>query len=91
MSKATTTKRCGAMRGNLNIPSHEQCTRPAAHSGEHTYESVAEYQAMTTKRTAPETERARCPSCGIPTIPDHEDLSEQEMTCDTCFLKACGQ
>ena len=31
------------------------------------------------------TERAHCPKCGIPTVPDHEDLAPDEMLCDACY------
>lgn len=31
--------------------------------------------------------RARCPDCGIPTIPDREGLTEDEMRCDRCEAK----
>ena len=33
------------------------------------------------------TELAKCPKCGIKTIPDHESLTFEEMLCDTCFDK----
>jgi formylmethanofuran dehydrogenase subunit E len=29
--------------------------------------------------------RARCPLCGIPTVPDREDLTYEEMLCDACY------
>jgi hypothetical protein len=28
---------------------------------------------------------ARCPDCGMPTIPDHQGLTEDEMRCDQCY------
>jgi hypothetical protein len=31
-----------------------------------------------------EPDRARCPSCGIPTVPDHEDLKPEAATCNEC-------
>lgn len=32
--------------------------------------------------------RARCPDCGIPTVPDKQDLTDSEKLCDSCFDKA---
>jgi len=32
--------------------------------------------------------RARCPGCGVPTIPDREGLTDEEMMCDRCEAKA---
>jgi len=32
-------------------------------------------------------ERAKCPSCGIPTVPNHEDLDYEDMLCDVCYEK----
>lgn len=29
-------------------------------------------------------DRARCPGCGVPTVPDHQDLTYTEMLCDFC-------
>ena len=31
-----------------------------------------------------EPSRARCPDCGIPTVPDHEGLTADDMRCDSC-------
>lgn len=31
------------------------------------------------------TERARCPICGIPTVPDHATLAEDEAICERCY------
>lgn len=29
-------------------------------------------------------ERAKCPSCGIPTVREHEALTDDDKTCDGC-------
>lgn len=34
--------------------------------------------------------RARCPGCGIPTVPDHEDLTREEMLCERCHAAEEG-
>jgi len=31
------------------------------------------------------SDRARCPECGMPTIPDREDLAYEEMLCERCY------
>jgi hypothetical protein len=31
-----------------------------------------------------EPDRARCPRCGIPTVPDHEDLKPEAAICNEC-------
>ena len=33
-------------------------------------------------------ERARCPNCGMPTVPDHEDLTESDKLCSVCYAEA---
>jgi NMD protein affecting ribosome stability and mRNA decay len=30
---------------------------------------------------------ARCPDCGIPTVPDHEGLTYEERLCESCYLR----
>lgn len=30
-------------------------------------------------------ELVRCPACGMPTIPDKEGLTAEEMMCDSCY------
>ena len=35
--------------------------------------------------------RVRCPGCGIPTIPDGDGLSEDEMLCDRCYELRWGE
>ena len=32
----------------------------------------------------PSSDRARCPDCGVPTIPDAEHLDADAMRCDAC-------
>lgn len=32
-------------------------------------------------------DRATCPDCGIPTVPDHAGLTHDETLCDTCFAR----
>jgi formylmethanofuran dehydrogenase subunit E len=31
------------------------------------------------------TERAKCPQCGLPTVPDHQDLTPENKLCDKCY------
>ena len=28
--------------------------------------------------------RAHCPSCGMPTVPDHQGLHDEDKTCERC-------
>lgn len=31
--------------------------------------------------------RARCPDCGIPTVPDHQELTHEARLCEACYLR----
>ena len=33
-----------------------------------------------------ETELAKCPECGIKTVPDQQELTFEEKLCDQCYL-----
>ena len=33
------------------------------------------------------TQRAKCPDCGIPTVPDHQGLSYDDKRCDGCLAQ----
>ena len=39
---------------------------------------------MTIENSELEQPLARCPKCGIKTVPDHEGLDEGEMMCSSC-------
>lgn len=30
-------------------------------------------------------DRAKCPECGIPTVPDHQELTPENALCDKCY------
>ena len=35
-----------------------------------------------------EVELVNCPVCGVKTIPDHEELEDEDKLCDECYAKA---
>lgn len=37
------------------------------------------------------SDRTKCPDCGLPTVPDREELTYDEMLCERCYADAIGK